>query len=77
MLPEIFNSNAHIRSVADGYAADGFLTLAPDVYWRQEAGSYLPYTDEGRGRSIRSAPSWMVDQFTMTWARLAMLRGAP
>src|SRR4051794_1030665 len=35
MLPEIFNSNSHIRSVTDGYAADGFVALAPDVYWRQ------------------------------------------
>ena len=48
VLPEIFNSNPHLRSVADGYAADGFVALAPDVYWRQQAGSYLPYTDEGR-----------------------------
>src|SRR6188768_4155916 len=51
VLPEIFNSNAHIRSVTDGYAADGFVALAPDVYWRQEAGSYLPYTDEGRTKA--------------------------
>src|SRR5437868_9391149 len=51
VLPEIFNSNPHIRSVADGYAGDGFLALAPDVYWRQKAGSYLPYTDEGRAKA--------------------------
>ena len=51
VLPEIFNANPHIRSVADGWAADGFIALAPDVFWRQEAGCYLPYTDEGRTKA--------------------------
>ena len=51
MLPEVFNTNPHIRSVVDGYAAAGFVVLAPDVYWRQEAGNYLPYTDEGRAKA--------------------------
>jgi len=51
VLPEIFNANPHIRSVADGYAADGFIALAPDVFWRQEPGQFLPYTDEGRTKA--------------------------
>ena len=51
VLPEVFNTNPHIRAVADGYAADGFIALAPDVFWRQEAANYLPYTDEGRAKA--------------------------
>ncbi len=51
VLPEVFNTNPHIRSVADSYAADGFVALAPDVFWRQEAACYLPYTDEGRAKA--------------------------
>nr|MBC8239318.1 dienelactone hydrolase family protein [Alphaproteobacteria bacterium] len=51
LLPEVFNTNDHIRSVADGYAAEGFTVIAPDVYWRQEAGSSLTYTDEGRAKA--------------------------
>ncbi len=29
LVQEIFGVNAHIRSVADGYAKDGFLVVAP------------------------------------------------
>ena len=48
VLPEIYNANAWVRAVADGWAAEGFLALAPDIYWRQEPGRYLEYTPEGQ-----------------------------
>ncbi len=51
VLPEVFNTNPHIRAVADGYAAEGFIALAPDVFWRQEPAAYMPYTDEGRAKA--------------------------
>ena len=56
VLPEVFNTNDHIRAVADGYAEEGYLVIAPDVYFRQEAGAYMSYTDEGRtkAQSLRS-----------------------
>ena len=63
LLPEVFNTNPHIRSVCDGYAADGFTVLAPDVYWRQEAGAYLPYTDEGRAKAQSLRAEINTDQF--------------
>ena len=63
LLPEVFNTNDHIRSVADGYAAEGFTVLAPDVYWRQEAGCYLPYTDEGRAKAQALRADLNTDQF--------------
>ena len=63
VLPEVFNTNPHIRSVADGYAADGFIALAPDVFWRQEAGCYLPYTDEGRAKARALWAELDTDQF--------------
>lgn len=34
VAPEIFGVNGHIRSVADGYAADGYLTIAPALFDR-------------------------------------------
>ncbi len=51
VLPEIYNSNDHIRAVAQGFAAEGFVTLAPDVFWRLEPGTYLPYTPEGQAKA--------------------------
>jgi len=63
LLPEVFNTNPHIRSVCDGYAADGFAVLAPDVYWRQEPGSYLAYTDEGRAKAQSLRAKLDTDQF--------------
>ena len=35
LLQEIFGVNAHIRAVAEQYAADGYVVLAPDLFWRQ------------------------------------------
>jgi carboxymethylenebutenolidase len=34
VIQEIFGVNAHIRSVADGYARDGFLAVAPAIFDR-------------------------------------------
>lgn len=63
LLPEVFNTNHHIRDVADGYAAEGFVVIAPDVYWRQEPGSYLSYTDEGRAKAQALRARLDTDQF--------------
>ena len=42
VLPEIYNSNEHIRGVAENFAAEGFITLAPDVFWRIQPVSFRP-----------------------------------
>ena len=34
VIQEIFGVNSHIKSVADGFAADGYLTIAPAMYDR-------------------------------------------
>ena len=34
IIQEIFGVNSHIRAVADQYAADGYVALAPDIFWR-------------------------------------------
>ena len=44
VLQEIFGVNSHIRSVADGYAAAGYLAIAPATFHRVQAGVELGYT---------------------------------
>src|SRR5512138_3408714 len=46
VLQEIFGVNSHIRSVADGYAADGYLTIAPSMFDRARRGYESGYTQE-------------------------------
>jgi carboxymethylenebutenolidase len=36
VVQEIFGVNSHIRSVADGYAADGYLAIAPAMFDRAQ-----------------------------------------
>jgi len=38
IIQEIFGVNAGIRSIADGYAAKGFIAIAPDLFWRSAPG---------------------------------------
>jgi carboxymethylenebutenolidase len=43
VLQEAFGVNRHIRSVADSYAQDGFLAVAPALFDRKERGVELGY----------------------------------
>jgi carboxymethylenebutenolidase len=43
VVQEIFGVNRHIRSIADSFAKDGFLALAPALFDRVERGVELPY----------------------------------
>jgi carboxymethylenebutenolidase len=47
VLQEIFGVNAGIRSVADSYAAQGYIAVAPDLFWRAEAGLDMSEAVEG------------------------------
>lgn len=46
VVPEIFGVNSHIRSVADGYAAQGYLAVAPSTFHRVKPGVELGYAKE-------------------------------
>ena len=60
IIQEIFGVNSHIRSVCDGYAADGYVAIAPALFDRVERGIELGYVepDMGRGRETRGKLSW-------------------
>ena len=59
VVQEIFGVNSHIRSVADGYAADGYLAIAPALFDRSERGVELGYAtgDMTRGFALKTACS--------------------
>jgi len=38
VIQEIFGVNRVMRELCDGYAAQGYLALCPDLFWRQEPG---------------------------------------
>ena len=46
VLQEIFGVNSHIRSVADGYAAQGYVAIAPATFHRIQADVNLGYTQD-------------------------------
>ena len=57
VLQEIFGVNSHIRAVADGYAAAGYLAVAPATFHRARAGVELGYQpdDMKAGMELKAA----------------------
>src|SRR5271155_2347312 len=49
VLQELFGVNGDIREKCDELAEQGFLAVAPDLFWREEPGVDL---------SVRSEPDW-------------------
>ena len=56
IIQEIFGVNAHIRSVADGYAKDGFLAVAPALFDRIRPGIELGYEDADAQTAMNLMP---------------------
>src|SRR5690606_22230384 len=44
VVQEIFGVNSHIRGVADGYAQDGYLAIAPAMFDREKRNYETGYT---------------------------------
>ena len=57
VLQEIFGVNSHIRAVADGYAAEGYLAVAPSTFHRVQADVELGYSpdDMSAGIALKAA----------------------
>jgi carboxymethylenebutenolidase len=78
LFQEIFGVNRHIRAVADQYALDGFVVLAPDLFWRQTRRVELGYEGDDRERALslmKSAdPKQLAEDIITT---VAALRARP
>jgi len=57
VVQEIFGVNSHIRSVADGYAAQGYLAVAPSTFHRVKPGVEMGYAqqDMDAGFALKTA----------------------
>src|SRR6185295_9473367 len=78
LLQEIFGVNREIRETADLYAEEGYVVLAPDVFWRLEPGLQLGYSPEEiqKGRDLKGRTDLDVASRDMS-AAVAALRAMP
>jgi carboxymethylenebutenolidase len=61
VVQEIFGVNQHIRSVADGYAKDGFLAVAPALFDRYERGVDIGYEGADMQKAMSFVPRIDID----------------
>ncbi len=52
VVQEIFGVNAHIRSVVEGFARDGYVAIAPALFDRIEPGVELRYEGEDMQKAV-------------------------
>ena len=57
VIQEIFGVNVHIREVADAYAKEGYLAIAPAMFHRAQINVELGYSDAdmGTGMALKTA----------------------
>ncbi len=60
VIQEIFGVNSHVKSVADGYAADGYVAIAPAMFDRVQRGYDTGYSQPEieAGRAVMQKLDW-------------------
>lgn len=78
VLQEIFGVNSHIRAVADGYAAEGYLAVAPSTFERVKPGVELGYADAdmSAGSELKAAVEALPGEGVMLEIQAAIDRAA-
>ena len=61
VVQEIFGVNAHIRSVADHFATEGYLAIAPALFDRKERGVELGYDGADMQKAMALMPTQPAD----------------
>lgn len=78
LCQEIFGINAYVREVADYYAEEGYVVLAPDLFWRMEKDVDLGYTPEDWQKAFGFYQNFDVDLGVKDIASaVKALRGMP
>lgn len=79
VIQEIFGVNSHIRSVADGYAKDGYLAIAPAIFHRVKPDVDLGYSadDMSAGMALKAATEALPSPGVMQDIQAAIRQVAP
>ena len=78
LFQEIFGVNEHIRAVAEQWALDGFVVLAPDMFWRQAPRVELGYAGDDWQRAFALMQGYGAEQAEAdVGAAVAALRARP
>lgn len=78
LIQEIWGVNEHIRTLADQYALDGYVVLAPDLFWRLAPRVDLAYDEAGSARAFELFRAVDTAQAAAdVAAAVAMLRARP
>ena len=79
VVQEIFGVNEHIRAVADGFAAEGYLAVAPALFDRIRPGIELGYDEAGvaEGRALRPQVGWEATVYDVTAAMSLAAEAGP
>ena len=76
IVQEIYGVNAHIRAVAERYAEDGYVTVAPALFDRIERGLELGYGEQEKQWAMQLAGKFDLDKGVMDIAAaVEWLRG--
>ncbi|HWE71768.1 MAG TPA: dienelactone hydrolase family protein [Stellaceae bacterium] len=79
MMQQIFGANAEMRGFTDDYAAQGYVAICPDLFWRIEPGVEIdPLGPDGFQRAVNYAPRFDADRGVEDLkATVAFLRAHP
>ena len=60
LIQEIFGVNDHIKSVAEKFSKEGFMTWVPDIFYRVKDNVNLNYTptDINNGKELKEKSGW-------------------
>ena len=77
VIQEIFGVNSHIRAVTDGYAAEGYLAIAPAIFHRIKPNVELGYEqdDMTQGMTLKNAVENLPAPGVLTWRSACLLDG--
>lgn len=78
VIQEIFGVNSHIRAVADGYASEGYLAVAPAIFHRVKPDVELGYGEEdmSAGMALKAATEALETPGAMQDIQAAIQRAA-